>query len=111
MLSVTEISKVSKLSRKTVYNVFRGTASLKSVSKVKKAIYKITKKVVKSDELVKGKYSNNSLIKILCKNTEKAKKLKNNTTNSGICFFVSCLRSCDGHVDKNRYDSGFSVLL
>ena len=76
MLSVTEISKASKLSRKTVYNVFRGTASLKSVSKVKKAIYKITKKVVESDELVKGKYSNNSLIKILCKNTEKAKKCR-----------------------------------
>lgn len=70
-LSVASLSKISKLSIKTVYRVFHGTASEKSVLKIKKSIYKLTGKIVDTKEIVKGRYSENSLIKSLCASVEK----------------------------------------
>ena len=104
MLSISELAKKSRLSRKTIYKVFYGTASLKSVQKVKKSLYKLTGQVFPIKEITKGKFSDNSLIKSLCKDIQKSKKVS--LINSRFESFCA-----DDFYADEVYDSDYSVRL
>ena len=120
MLSVTLLSKKTKLSRKTVYKAFHGTASIKSVEKIQKYIYQLTGQLVPIKEITKGRYSDNSLIKSLCKNTEKSKKVSlinksDFESCDSFCYdgFACCCCDCDTDLSDSCYDSGdhYTILL
>ena len=103
-LSVALLSKKTKLSRKTIYKVFHGTASVKSAIKVQKSIYELTGQLVPVKEITKGRYSDNSLIKSVCKNIEVGKKYS--LINESV-FYVD--RFC-GFYESDR-ESEYLVLL
>ena len=105
-LSVDSLSKISKLSRKTIYKAFHGTASNKSVIKVQKSILKLTGQLVPVKEITKGRYSDNSLIKSVCKNIEVGKKYSL-ISASDSCVYHDC-GSCES-VSESDYTSSFSV--
>ena len=102
MLSVSDIAKKAKLSRKTVYKVFYGTASLESAKKVQKSIFSLIGKSIPIKEIVKGRYSDNCLIKSLCQFTE------NQSSDKSVHFsflspFDLCARDTDD-VDTHCFE-------
>lgn len=66
-LSITDISKLSGLTRRTVYRAFTGRSTPDSLIRIQTAIYKITGRKIPVMDISMGQYSSDYFIKKICK--------------------------------------------
>lgn len=112
-LTVSNISKLAGVTRKTVYRALRGGATREYLMRIQNAIFEITGKKIAVNEISMGKYSTNKIVNNFC-NKIKCKKMKsNNEINRCICdtYDFSFSAPVDVYSDSYSTVSDFHILI
>lgn len=112
-LTVSNISKLSGVARKTVYRALRGGATQESLVRIQNAIYKITGKKIPVIEISMGRYSRNKLLNKLCNEITDKKKRSTNVINRCVSSNYDSSFSCSMDVSLDPYSSvsDFRILI
>ena len=112
-LTVSNISKLSGVARKTVYRALRGGATQESLVRIQNAICKITGKKISVNEISMGKYSTNKIVNKLCNEITYKKKRSTNVINRCVLNNYDSSFSCSMDVFPDSYSSvsDFRILI